>query len=351
MAVKSTVKGVAASILRRLGYDVVPRRNVVCESISELEEEDAFVDSLGNRFVRLRGYRDLVKPGWRSMFEQEPEVTDTRLRVDGAVRQVREMTDFLGKFGFGLEGKDVLEIGCHDGRNAFALADAGARHVDAIDIPAYGVLQGKEGEPDALSLDRQSQRLSEMRAIAAESFKNKDPEEKVAFYDLDVTEMEKDSAYDLIVSWETLEHIADPAWAMARMYRALRPGGLSFHEYNPFYSLEGGHSLCTLDFPYGHARLSEADFERYVRRYRERELGVSMNFYRRCLNRMTIRDLNDFCFDAGFEILALCPWNDDECLRLIDRDVLNQCRKLKPNLMINDLLSGRVWVLMRKPVG
>ncbi|MBU1158550.1 MAG: class I SAM-dependent methyltransferase [Candidatus Thermoplasmatota archaeon] len=187
-----------------------------------------------------------------------------------------------------MAGKDVLEVGCHDGRNSYAVATLGAKHVDAIDIPVYGVLQGMGGEPDTQSLDKQTRRLSDLRTACAKSFRDGAVADRVDFFDLDVGDLDRENAYDLIVSWETLEHITDPRKAMANMFRALRPGGMSFHDYNSFYSLEGGHSLCTLDFPYGHARLSAGDFERYVREYRPQGLDVSMNFYNHCLNRMTI---------------------------------------------------------------
>lgn len=136
---------------------------------------------------------------------------------------------------------------------------------------------------------------------------------------------------------------------MENMFRALRPGGFSFHEYNSFYSVDGGHSLCTLDFPYGHARLSAEDSRRYIAKYRPQDLDVSMNFYNHCLNRMTVQDLRNHCSDTGFDIQALCTWEDIMDLAIVDRATLAQCRRLKPNITINDLLSSRIWILLRKP--
>jgi 2-polyprenyl-3-methyl-5-hydroxy-6-metoxy-1,4-benzoquinol methylase len=342
------IRRVVGAILRRFGYDIARQRDIQA-SISKLEKEDLFRDSFGNEFERLRGYRDLVKPEWRTMFQPPPDIASIKLNVDGALKQVREMNEFLNKFGFDVAGKDVLEVGCHDGRAAFALASLKAGHVDAIDIPVYGVLSEEAGEPDLQSLANQSMRLQELRTRCAKSFLDVTVSDRVDFFDLDVIDLSKEDAYDLIVSWETLEHIVDPGKAMRIMFRALRPGGFCFHEYNPFYSLEGGHSLCTLDFPYGHARLSSDDFERYVKTYRPEELGVAMNFYNHCLNRMTISDLRRHCTDAGFEMLGLFTWLEKGDLAAIDQNTIMQCKTHKANVTINDLLSSRIWILLRKP--
>ena len=61
---------------------------------------------------------------------------------------------------------------------------------------------------------------------------------------------------------------------------------------NPFFSFNGGHSLCTLDFMWGHVRLSETEFERYLIQFRPKENKVAMKFYRNNLNRMTLKKLN-----------------------------------------------------------
>ena len=40
---------------------------------------------------------------------------------------------------------------------------------------------------------------------------------------------------DLILSWDTLEHLANPKKAFEEMYKLLKPGGFTFHEYNSFF--------------------------------------------------------------------------------------------------------------------
>lgn len=354
MGMESSLRKNLASIVRRFGYDIVSRterdRANIADSIDKLRVEDLFHDSAGYSHERLNGYRNLIAPNWRDMLRSSSDAPQpTKPTLDAAMKQVSTLRHLLEIHGFDLAGKDVLEVGCHDGKNSFAMAELGARSVHAIDIPEYGVLQKTAGVPAASSLERQSGRLQELRRRFSDLF-SKEVSNRVRFSDLDVIGLDEENSYDLIVSWETLEHIVEPGKALAKMYAALRPGGLSFHEYNPFFSIDGGHSLCTLDFPFGHAMLSADDFERYVKKYRPEEFGVAMNFYRHCLNRMTIADIRQHCSDAGFETLELSTWLEMGDLGTIDQNTIIQCRKQKANVTLDDLLSNRIWVLLRRPI-
>lgn len=347
------LKRAMASIMRRFGYDVISRKETdrarIADSIKKLKVEDFFHDSSGYDHKRLKGYRDLIAPNWRSMFLPPSDALPPAKRtIDAAMKQAGSLQHLLEIHGFDFVGRDVLEVGCHDGKSSFAMAKLGASSVHGIDIPAYGVLQKSGGTPDASSLEQQSGNLQGLRQRYSDLL-GKDIAIRVRFSDLDIADLDEDNAYDLIVSWETLEHITEPKKALANMYKALRPGGLTFHEYNPFFGIDGGHSLCTLDFPFGHARLSAEDFENYVQKYRPDELGVAMNFYNHCLNRMTISDLRGHCSDVGFETLELSAWIEKGDLDAIDQATITQCRKQKANVTLDDLLSPRVWVLLRKP--
>ena len=122
------------------------------------------------------------------------------------------------------------------------------------------------------------------------------------------------------------------------MARLLRPGGIVYHDYNPFFSSKGGHSLCTLAFPWGHARLDAQDFERYLRELRPTELDQALRFYRESLNRMTLADLRAAVAAAGLEPLALVPW--------FERGLV---ASLYPTAVVDDLLATFVAVVARRP--
>jgi SAM-dependent methyltransferase len=141
------------------------------------------------------------------------------------------------------------------------------------------------------------------------------PVGSVTFVEDDITASTLEPAtFDLIVSFEVLEHVARPADAFAAMARLLRPGGVMFHDYNPFFSTIGGHSLSTLDLPWGHARLSDDDVERYLREMRPAEVEQALRFYRDSLNRMTLADLRDAIAGAGLESVAIIPWHQRSLL-------------------------------------
>ena len=130
----------------------------------------------------------------------------------------------------------------------------------------------------------------------------------------------------------------------------LRPGGVAYHDYNPFFSLNGGHSLCTLDFPWGHARLDHADFERYLDERRPDATVQTLRFYDESLNRMTLADLRGAIAGAGLETLAVVPWSDRSLVALLTPDVLPEVRRTYPTATIEDLLATFVSVVVRRPV-
>lgn len=296
----------------------------------------------------LAGYRDHIVPRWPGVHEPIPaDPSPSPADVAAARAAVAALDRLLATFGRRIAGAHVLEVGCHGGLHAFALAERGAT-VEAVDIPHYGVRAQTGGDPDADALSTQSTWLAGLREAGSRAF---DPEAapRVAFRDLDVADLDAVDTFDLVVSWETLEHLPRPGPALERIARALKRGGVTFHEYNPFFAADGGHSLCTLDFPYGHAVLDEAGFEAYVRRFRPDEADRAVDFHRRGLNRMTLADLGAHLDGAGLESLAILPWYERHDLAHVDGPTLSAVRSLHPTARLPDLLARRVWVLASRP--
>ncbi len=173
--------------------------------------------------------------------------------------------------------------------------------------------------------------------------------EKVTFLEDDIIKSSTpDNSYDIITSWETLEHITDIDAAFNNMQRILKPGGITFHQYNPFYSLNGGHSLCTLDFLWGHCRLNEKDFLKYIHEFRQSEYPMASSFYLNSLNRITLNDLEKASKKNGLQILSLIPFVKKAHLSVYQNNFYEETRRHYPEVQPLDLISPSVWVVQKK---
>jgi hypothetical protein len=141
--------------------------------------------------------------------------------------------------------------------------------------------------------------------------------------------------------------------AFNQMANAIKTGGISYHQYNPFFSFNGGHSLCTLDFLHGHCRLSAKDFERYIREIRPQEEKTALNFYYKCLNRATIKDIKDLAIKNGFEILKIDGHNpykasEDDVREELRKTILPDVIKIYPDVSLEDLMWDSTHIILRK---
>jgi SAM-dependent methyltransferase len=296
--------------------------------------------------------RDRLKPNWRLMCDPgalaaPPTDKTTQDRVRKAVKAAAEVERILElTTGTGVSGR-VLEVGCYDGSAAFELSRRPGTTIVASDLARYYVVQ-RPGQAEDAAIAAEEVALARLRERAQQAAGR--PEGSVTFVEDDVTYSALEPAsFDLIVSFEVLEHVARPDDAFAAMARLLRPGGVMYHDYNPFFSMIGGHSLATLDLPWGHARLSDDDVERYLREIRPTEVEQALRFHRDSLNRMTLADLRDALDGAGLESIAIIPWYSRSLVGAATPQVLAEVRALYPRATIEDLLATFVAVVARNP--
>jgi SAM-dependent methyltransferase len=285
-----------------------------------------------------------VRPG--RVDGHRPDET-LRWRVRKAAKGVTELERVLAvTSGTGLTGK-ILEVGCYDGSAAFEMSRRSGTEVVASDLARYYVVQ-RPGQPadEAVAAEETALAALRERARAAAGV----PAGAVAFMEDDITASTLDpGSFDLIVSFEVLEHVKRPRDAFAAMARLLRPGGVMYHDYNPFFSSIGGHSLATLDLPWGHARLDDADVGRYLAEIRPAEAEQALRFYRQSLNRMTQADLRSEIAAAGLELVAVIPWYQQALLADASPQVLAEVQRNYPQATIDDLLATFVAVVARRP--
>ena len=268
---------------------------------------------------------------------EPPDDEALRKRSTNAARVVGEARRLVDTIAGKPLGGRILEIGCFDGSAAYELARIPGSTVVATDLARYYLIQ-RPGDADTADLTGQQAWLAALRE-RARIVAGASPG-SVEFLEDDITESALEPAsFDAIVSFEVLEHVQDPRAALAAMRRLLRPGGVVYHDYNSFFSAIGGHSLCTLDFPWGHARLDAGDFERYLAEKRPAEVEQANRFYTESLNRLTVADLRADAAAAGLEVLAVLPWHDRTRAAEVSPDVLAEVRRTYPAVTVEDLLA------------
>lgn len=67
------------------------------------------------------------------------------------------------------------------------------------------------------------------------------PLAKIEFHAVDTTNMiYHDGLFDLVVSFNAMEHIPDPEAALRKMIRVTRPGGLIYITFDPMWTSDSG---------------------------------------------------------------------------------------------------------------
>jgi len=316
-----------------------------------------FITEKNEKIQLFKNHRNYIKPDWEVMLEPHI-IEDYNLKINKGIKELRQkfaasLKENIDKDGFDLSGKHILEVGCHSGGLTYALAEAFNAYVEGIDIPHYGIVQAVNLEVTQENLEKQAKLLEDIREKIGEQFP-REVRERVTFRHLDVAEMEEKENYDAVISIDVLEHLSDPKKAFQKIYSSLKPGGISFHRYNSFFSLSGGHSFCTLDFPFGHCSLSPSDFKSYVTTYRPKEAEAAIAFYEQSLNRMTLADLRDYLLDIGFDIFFIAgkPKKDIDPRKLKEKVIEEYLPRVKqhyPRVEVNDFFTDEAMVFVQKP--
>lgn len=316
---------------------------------------DTFIDSYGKRYKLVDGLRDKIKPGWESNlkdknYKSTPSKNEILFQIKCSKNQIKELERLMAIHSIFITPKmDILEIGAAEGAATYQIASKNPKSILGSDYFMYQANQSVSFKNINQTLELERKQLDRIRNKIGD-FYSDDVSDKVSFIDDDICNSKIESeSKDLILSWETLEHLQNPQNAFHEMYRILKPGGFAFHQYNPFFSYNGGHSLCTLDFMWGHVRLSAKDFERYLKQFRKEEYEMAMNFYKENLNRMTSNKLKAYIKKSGFEQIMFFPQvyfeNYFELTELIYKD----CKLNYPTIEVVDLVCPAFYVGLKKP--
>ena len=255
--------------------------------------------------------------------------------VDVHRRGAEELRQIAAEFSIDLRVSRVLDVGCGAGYQSFALAGIAGEtvgidiNVDLQDLPAR----------------RERMRLALLEDV---------DDARVRLETGDVTDLRfDDCSFDLVVSNVVLEHVRDLPRAFAEIRRVLRPGGLSVNGVQPWFGPDGGHSLCTLDFPWGHVRLSEEEFADYVAAWRPLEAADAVRRHRTGFQqpRHTLDRSRAAAVTAGLSIIR---WEEtriglrDAHCGLATEDLLADCRRVHPDVTKRDLLTIGYRAVLRR---
>jgi SAM-dependent methyltransferase len=255
--------------------------------------------------------------------------------VDAYRRGALEVQAVAAANGLALRKSRVLDVGCASGFHSFALGAVA-------------------GEVVGIDLDVETYAPPTRRARARSLLLPEEDEERVRIEEGDVTALAyPDASFDVVVSNTVLEHVHDLAAAFREIRRVLRPGGVSFHGVQPWFGPEGGHSLCTLDFPWGHVRLTDEDFAAYTTAWRPLEAADAIANHRNGFQqpRLTLEESRKAVGTAGLEIIH---WREtsvslrDVHSGLVTSALLEDCRRLYPHVTKRDLLTIGYSALLRR---
>jgi SAM-dependent methyltransferase len=159
-----------------------------------------------------------------------------------------------------------------------------------------------------------------------------------------------DGEFDLVVSSSALEHMHDPAAVLRECFRVLRPGGTSYHVVDAWFGPGGGHSLCGTDLPWGHVRLTDAEFAGYVRLHRPLEAvdAIASRDSDFQQPRLTSAELAAAARSAGFRVVSLDLPRRSDHLALLTPEVEADCRRVHRSVTRDDLLAASVVLLLRR---
>jgi SAM-dependent methyltransferase len=295
------------------------------------------------------GYRDFLKPlhvlahatpaALRRFVDHNCSSHIAAAGLGGALNFV----SVLDQLEVGIGGKRILDVGCGDGALAFLLAACGGDEVHGIEIaePLDGWLPDYQNVLLDAVVNSQDSRIVRRTGLT----------DRVKLFVMDIQRPTVDGKYDLIVSNSVLEHVVDLRTGLTAMTELLAPGGIMVHVFNPFFSENGGHEWCILDFPWAHVRLTRAELIDYLATYRAWEQDAALTHFDGSFNdpKLTLKEI-----DAAAEGLGLhCRvaghrrsywWTPDSA----PERILAQCRRTYPRIAWSDLIYDsvtRVWSL------
>lgn len=216
--------------------------------------------------------------------------TSVKANQQWAYEEALRIYSYFGAY-WNFTGKLVLDLGTGLGGKLRFYLESGARTVFGIDI-----------NEDSINISQQL-----MRSLGLSR--------SVLLLVADAAALPFcSSAFDVIVSINTFEHIMRVEQALRECYRVLKPGGIALLFLPPYYSPWGPHLELWVHFPWPHIFFSEKTLMKVVAR-EEARLRLSQEFVgmaTHCwdrnisqipdVNRITLRQFRGMVSKVGFSV-------------------------------------------------
>jgi SAM-dependent methyltransferase len=151
-------------------------------------------------------------------------------------------------------------------------------------------------------------------------------------------------SFDLVISYNTFEHIDDPAGALAELVRLCKRGGYIHVEFNPLYCSPLGLHAFSFLMPYPQFLFSSALIETKIRELGVQDLGKTFT----CLqptNKWRIAQFRELWRGTNCEVISLAEERNERHLGVVMEFPQAFCGR---GLTVEDLVVEGISVLLRK---
>jgi ubiquinone/menaquinone biosynthesis C-methylase UbiE len=296
-----------------------------------------FIRDDGSRLEVIEGFRRSVL-GSRQPTSPRADWTEA-VYAAAATRKRRRAAKLLESFRHwsgSLDGVALLDVGCGDGSNCLVLGQQPARMLVGVDLDLPMFSNSARGE--------QTRSLA-ARIVQAPMSRS---DGRLRFAQMNATLLGfTDGAFDALMSRSAMEHIRPIDVALREMVRVVRDGGLIHLSIDPYYWVRGCHKRGIVDIPWAHARLTLAEYSRFVVSREGEEVATERCRRLETLNRFTVTEWRLLIDQMGCEVLE---WRESHSAlgeHLLARypEVLET---LLPGVTLGDLLCERIKVWLRK---
>jgi SAM-dependent methyltransferase len=155
------------------------------------------------------------------------------------------------------------------------------------------------------------------------------------------------STFDLVITYNTFEHVRDPGSALRELLRVCKPGGVVYIDFNPLYCSPLGLHAFSFRMPYAQFLFSPSLIQTKVRELGVDDLGRSSDSLQPT-NQWRISQFRELWKDSGCDIVHMVEVPEQRHLAtVLEFPAAFQGR----NLTVDDLEIAGIAVMMRKPSG